>query len=123
METNDKKTILYVDDEIINLELFRINFKAAFNVLISSNPNDGLRMLEQQMVDVVVSDYKMPVMNGIEFIREVKKMYPGKNCLIISGYHESDILQPGDKNLLYGFVTKPWIRQNLLELISKAALV
>ena len=62
----DNKTILYVDDEDVNLMLFELNFKKKFNVLTALNGEKGLEILkDNNNVEVVISDMKMPGMNGI----------------------------------------------------------
>lgn len=120
MHSPDKKTILYVDDEKINLELFRMNFMKDFNVIIALSAKEGIEIIAQNQIDIIITDYKMPIINGIDFIKEVKKMYPHKTCIIISGFAESDVLNSEEKTLVFDFVTKPWLKKNLMEIIEKA---
>ena len=69
--------ILYVDDEIINLQLFEINFSKNYNVIIADNGFSGLEILENNPdISVVISDMKMPNMNGLEFIKKAKSSNP-----------------------------------------------
>ena len=68
-----KEKILYVDDETINLELFKINFRNEYDVVVANSAIKGLEILKGEPIKVVVSDLKMPVMNGLEFIVEVRK--------------------------------------------------
>ncbi|MEZ5071677.1 MAG: response regulator [Bacteroidales bacterium] len=85
--TNEKKIILYVDDEAINVELFKINFKKHFDVLTAYSGHEGLDVLQNQsQVAAIVSDMKMPRMHGVEFIREVKSRLPQVPCFILTGY-------------------------------------
>jgi len=66
---NEHHTILYVDDEPINLELFEMNFQKRFNVLKALSGAEGLKILESKAdISFVVSDMKMPGMSGLEFI-------------------------------------------------------
>ncbi|HCX99748.1 MAG TPA: two-component system response regulator, partial [Bacteroidales bacterium] len=63
-----KISVLYVDDEPINLRLFELNFKNAFNVTTALSGFDGLEILKNNPdIPVVVSDMRMPKMDGIEF--------------------------------------------------------
>jgi two-component system response regulator (stage 0 sporulation protein F) len=71
-------TILYVDDEQVNLRIFEINFRKRYNVITAVSGEQGLEKLEENGdIIVVVSDMKMPGMNGIEFIKKAReKIYP-----------------------------------------------
>lgn len=82
-----KKTILYVDDERINLMLLELNFKEKYNVLTSLSGADGLKTLQEHPeISLVISDMKMPEMNGIEFITKAKSKYPHITFFILTGY-------------------------------------
>lgn len=82
-----KKTILYVDDEKINLMLLELNFKDKYNVITSLSGADGLKKLEENPeISLVISDMKMPEMNGIEFAEKVKSAYPHVAFFILTGY-------------------------------------
>ena len=82
-------SILYVDDETINLELLQLTFMNDFQVITASSAQEGLDLLEKHPgIHVVVSDLKMPVMNGLDFIKIVKQQYPSKVCMLLTGYME-----------------------------------
>ena len=84
--------VLYVDDEPINLELFEISYQRDFNILKSSSGKQALTIINEQQVDVVVTDLKMPVMNGIDFIKKVKEINKNMNCILLTGYYENNII-------------------------------
>ena len=82
-----KCTILYVDDEPLNLDLFEINLHDSFIVLTAISGDDGLKLLQQKPeICVVVSDMKMPGMNGLEFIDKAKENRPDICYFILTGY-------------------------------------
>ncbi len=82
-----KLKILYVDDEFINRKLFEISLKNRYNVLTAENGIDGLQVVEKnQDIKVVISDMKMPLMNGLDFLRELNDIYPNISCFILTGY-------------------------------------
>lgn len=82
-----KIKILYVDDELTNLKLFEITFRNIFEVITAENGAAGLEMLEKNSdIDVIVSDMKMPGMNGIEFIKKAKVFYPNIKYFILTGF-------------------------------------
>jgi|WetSurMetagenome_2_1015567.scaffolds.fasta_scaffold21174_2 two-component system, response regulator, stage 0 sporulation protein F len=108
-------TLLYVDDESINLKLFEINFKKKYNVITASTGLAGLEKLkETPSVSVVISDMKMPGMNGIDFIRLAKENFQNLICFILSGYDVTDeIVMAYKDKLIDKYFQKPF---NLTEI-------
>jgi response regulator RpfG family c-di-GMP phosphodiesterase len=119
-----KMTLIYVDDEEINLILFREMFKTDFNIHTASSPADALEYLKEHEVDVVLTDHRMPVMTGIEFLKELQKMKPESKSkrLMISGYSPEGEIQDALQNqLLHGFMPKPWTYQQFKGFIASAS--
>lgn len=82
-----KVTLLYVDDEPINTMLFEANFYQNYCVLTAESGFKGLNKLKlNPEISGVISDMKMPEMNGIQFIREAKKEYSNIKYFLLSGY-------------------------------------
>ena len=114
--------ILYVDDEVINLELLQLTFMNDFQVIVAESAKEGLKILEQNPdIHVVISDLKMPVMNGLDFIKVVKRQYPEKVCMLLTAYMESDVMLEGfNKELIFRYLMKPWKKDELQETILEA---
>lgn len=114
--------ILYVDDELINLELLQLTFMNDLEVVTASSAMEGLDILEKQPdIHVVISDLKMPVMNGLDFIKEIKKKDYGKVCMLLTGFMESEVMLEGfNKELIFRYMMKPWKREELMENIQEA---
>jgi len=114
--------ILYVDDEIINLELLQITFKNDFKVITAESAEEGLRQLGLNPdIQVVISDLKMPVMNGLDFIKRVKQNDQKKVCMLLTGYMESNVMLEGfNKELIFRYLIKPWNKDELNETIREA---
>jgi response regulator RpfG family c-di-GMP phosphodiesterase len=114
--------ILYVDDEVINLELLQLTFMNDFKVLTAASAKEGLRMLELNPdIHVLISDLKMPVMNGLDFIKVVKQIDPAKVCMLLTGFMESDVMLEGfNKELIFRYLMKPWEKDHLTETIREA---
>jgi len=66
-----KHTILYIDDEADNLAVFKACFGNEFTVLTSGSQNEAIQKLHEISIAVIVSDYKIPGKNGIEFFKEI----------------------------------------------------
>jgi len=114
--------ILYVDDEAINLELLQLTFMDDFDVIIAESAEEGLRLLaKNQDIHIIISDLKMPVMNGLDFIKEIKKQYQDKICMLLTGFLESDVILEGfNKELIFRYIMKPWKRVELEQAIRDA---
>jgi len=105
-----KPTILYVDDEPINLKLFEINFKKEYEVLTALDAYKGLEKLEQvDDITAVVSDMKMPLMNGIEFITKAKEKYDSKKFFMLSGFEPTPEIEKAiESGLILKYFRKPF---------------
>jgi two-component system NtrC family sensor kinase len=114
--------ILYVDDEVINLELLQLTFMNEFTVITAESAREGLKLLALNPdIHVILSDLKMPVMNGLEFIKEVKRMHPEKVCMLLTGFMESEIMLEGfNQELIFRYLMKPWNKDELGETITEA---
>ena len=114
--------ILYVDDEVINLELLQLTYMNDFQVITAESAEEGLRLLAlHPEIHVIISDLKMPVMNGLEFIKVVKKKHPEKVCMLLTAYMESDVMLEGfNKELIFRYLMKPWEKEELCETILEA---
>ncbi len=112
---SDKPKILYVDDEKINLMLFKYNFKNKYTVLTALNGQEGLDVLESNTdILVIISDMKMPVMNGYDFITKAKPLYPDKKFFMLSGYNITDEIQDAvDDGTILKYFTKPFDIQSM----------
>lgn len=105
--------ILYIDDETINLKVFQVLFRNHYQVITCENPYEALQKIEDENIDVIITDYKMPGMNGMDLISQIKEKYPQKICMILSGFLESDVVL--DKDKVYAFIAKPLQKEKLLE--------
>ena len=114
--------ILYVDDEAINLELLQLTFMNELDVLTATSAREGLKILENNPdIHVVISDLKMPVMNGLDFIKEIKSRNQEKVCMLLTGFIESEIMLEGfNKELIFRCLMKPWNRDELMATIREA---
>jgi response regulator RpfG family c-di-GMP phosphodiesterase len=113
-------SILYIDDEPINIQLFEINFKKYYDVYSATSGKEALDIIQNTTINFLVSDYRMPEMDGLELIKEVKKIKPEVKCYLLSAYPESEIRNYiGDNNFLDGFIAKPWRKEEILKIIQK----
>lgn len=122
---NDQLTqIMYVDDEHVNLILFEINFSKKYNVLTANNAIEGLEILKNHPdVLVIISDMKMPIMDGLEFIKRAKTLFPDKKFYILTGFEiTSEIQEALDSGLILKYFSKPFDIKEIDQAISNAIL-
>ena len=121
MSTNSH-SILCVDDEknILN-SLRRLLRQENYNLLTASSGAEGLKLLEETHVQLVISDQRMPEMSGVEFLSQVREKYPEIIRIILSGYTDvNSITDAINKGHIYKFLLKPWDEQNLFLEIRQA---
>lgn len=115
------KRILFVDDEKPILRAIeRLFFDCGYEVLTAESGEAGLGVLAEGAVDVVVSDIRMPGMDGHEFLRKVKILYPETTRLILSGYADENAIlnsiMDGSSNL---YLLKPWDGQEIKKKVTQ----
>lgn len=120
--SHSSRSILVVDDEINILKSMRRLFKqAGYEVFTAESGTQGLAVLEEQNINVILSDFRMPGMDGGEFLGIVKATYPDIVSLILSGYADFDsVLGVMNKGSAFKFLTKPWDNKVLLTEIDEA---
>ena len=109
MEFNSNITVLYLDDEIINLKVIELTLGRYFNVLIFSNVSDALNEISKNSdITHVISDLLMPDTNGLEFLKKVKTLNNSIKCYIHSGINITDEIREAlSKKLIDDFFEKP----------------
>ena len=114
--------VLFVDDEAdILTSLNRFLRKEPYRKLFAETAKKALELLECNDVAVVISDYNMPGMNGLELMKEVKMHYPEIIPLIISGHENvGQIIESNDPCGIFRFITKPVEPVTLRQVINDA---
>ena len=115
MSEETARTLLCVDDEqrILNA-LKRLLRNEGYRILTATSGQEGLDLLKENNVQIVVSDQRMPEMNGTELMAMVKASYPDILRIILTGYTDVDsITESINKGHVYKFFLKPWNDQNL----------
>lgn len=113
-----RRKILYVDDDLTNLELFRLHFDRNFEVILCDDPSQALSIAEELDIPLIVTDYKMPEMNGMDLVREIKNSSPHRVCLLLSAFLDELIEINGE--LLYDFVSKPYEIDEMIKVLQNA---
>ncbi len=119
----EMRTVLFVDDdEAILRSLERGLIDEPYNTLFAKSCKKALEILQQEEVHVVVTDMRMPEMDGLEFIQILKKEYPHIIRMVLSGYGKDAALQTAvDQGEIFKLIPKPWkLRGNFEKLVQSA---
>ncbi len=115
--TKSSKKILIIDDEEITANHLAYSLqKEGFDTITTYNGNDGWDIINKQLFDIIVSDIRLPGMDGITLLQKVKDKYPFLNVIMITGYASVESVVLAMKNGAEDYITKPF---NVDELIIK----
>lgn len=123
----DKRAnILYIDDEESNLRVFRNTFRRDFDIYLAGSAAEGIEILNETRIDIIITDQRMPGKTGLELLKEIHDMFPEipPHRLMISGYAAPCDVNTAYKDYgLFRFISKPWeadeLRQVILNVIHK----
>ena len=104
------RTLLLLDDEEnILTSLNRLLRRDGYHILKATSAAEAFELLAEHPVGVIVSDQRMPEMNGTEFLRRVKQIYPDTVRMVLSGYTDlKSVTDAINEGAVYRFLTKPW---------------
>jgi response regulator RpfG family c-di-GMP phosphodiesterase len=129
MITLDDKTtdpalhrILVVDDEEIVLVALRDTLRReGFEVVTAPNAVQGLEAMRKNQFSVIMTDYQMPMLTGLEFLTQVKDIQPDATRILITAVLSlSTVIDAINKGEIYRFIVKPWLREELLATVKNA---
>ena len=116
-----KGKILVVDDEdIVRTSCSRTLTPGGFEVKLAKNGREGLKMMGEETFDLVLTDLKMPDMDGIEVLRKIKEDWPEVEVNIITGYQTVDTAVKSIKLGAYDYIETPFTPDALMNAVSKA---
>jgi DNA-binding NtrC family response regulator len=116
MSQADSITILLVDDEDMVLTSIRsfLAIETDYHVLGYTSPRQALIDLDHHAIDLVISDYLMPEMDGITFLSKVKEKYPQAPRILLTGYADKENAIKAINDVgLYQYIEKPWNNDDL----------
>lgn len=101
--------VLYIDDEENNLQAFKASFRRLYEIYTATSAAEGLKILQNINIQVIIADQKMPNTTGVEFFKSISETYPDPIRILLTGYTDiealADAINHGD---IYRYVTKPW---------------
>lgn len=125
MSAVDPRPSLYlVDDEERILRSLALLFRNGYQVRSSTDPREALEQLRLEPADVIVSDQRMPHLNGASFLREVRSFAPHSMRILLTGYSELEaVVASVNEGEIFRFVNKPWDARELRATVDQAAQI
>lgn len=113
--------ILVIDDEVPTLAMFRLILEAdGYAVLTAENGEEGLRIFEEKRPAIVITDIKMPGMDGLEVLKQIKSAAPETEVIVITGHGDVELAKSSTELEACYFISKP-IQIETLDLALKKA--
>ena len=113
----NKGKIVVVDDERIVTSAFStlLRVEGFSDVHFFNNPKEALDFLKENTPDLIISDFLMPEMNGLEFLSESKKLHPEVSRILLTGYADKEnAIRAINEVGLYRYIEKPWSNDDLI---------
>ena len=121
MPTPRRHTILVVDDEPDVVQSVKDLLRLDYNVLGTTKAEDAVKIMQEQEVDVVMTDQRMPEMTGVELLSQIKGPYPEATRLLFTGYADiRAVIEAINQGNVYRYITKPWDPDELETIIREA---
>ncbi len=113
--------ILYVDDEQNNLTAFKATFRRDFKIFTAISAAEGVKVLDEEDIHILITDQRMPVMTGVEFLESILEKYPDMIRILLTGYTDIEaVIDAINKGQVYRYITKPWDETELRMTIKNA---
>lgn len=117
----DKYNILLVDDEEDNLALLYRTLRGSYNLERTTSPLKALEMMKEMDFQLVISDHKMPEMDGVEFLKRIQLMKPPVMRILLTAYSDANILIDAiNYAKIYRYIKKPFNPDELQLIVSSA---
>lgn len=121
VDTNQDNNLLVIDDEPSILSSLRRQFRRNYNVHIARSAQEGLEVMKKHPIQVIISDQRMPGMNGGEFFNQVKHDYPDATRLLLTGYADIQaVIEAINDGNIFRYITKPWDPVELDTIVREA---
>lgn len=112
-----KPRILFVDDEDRILNAMKALFRGKYEVTVTTDGYEALELLKNSHYELLVSDQRMPIMKGVDLLRQAKEISPDTVRVLLTGFSDlADLMGSINDGEIFRFVSKPWDNQELLDI-------
>ncbi len=117
----EQPTVLFVDDERNILISLKALFRGRYRILLANSGTEAIEILKRERIHVLVSDQRMPGMEGVELLRQAKLLSPSTLRLLLTGYADlKAIVDSINEGEVFRFINKPWDNDALRALVDLA---
>ncbi len=115
-------SLLFVDDEANILSSLKRLFRPlGYRIHTATGGAEGLELLTRESVDLIISDMRMPEMDGAEFLEQAATRWPDTMRILLTGYADlNSTIDAVNKGHIYRYISKPWIDHELILLVQRA---
>lgn len=118
---NNRIRILYIDDEVHNLNAFKASFRRNYEIYTAGSAQEAKQLIRSINVHIIIADQKMPITTGVEFFHEIRETTPEPIRILLTGYTDvEDIIDAINKGHIYSYIKKPWDELELQKTINNA---
>jgi DNA-binding NtrC family response regulator len=116
-----KPSILYLDDEVTLLQLFKDIFSDEYDIRTTNSPADARRMISERAADIIITDQRMPEIEGTEFLREAAELCPESYRILLTGnVGITEIVDELSTGIIQAFLPKPWMERRMRRAFERA---
>jgi two-component system sensor histidine kinase/response regulator len=123
VEKQKKITVLYIDDELNNLNSFKATFRFDYNILLAKDVAEATAHLNNpdNSVQIILSDQRMPDMTGVEFFEHVRQAHPNPIRLLVTGFSDIEsVIDAINRGHIFRYIKKPWVEPDIRSAIEES---
>ncbi len=114
-------TLICIDDEAHNNEAIERLLRKKYQIHTTTQPQEGLNLIEKIQPALIISDQRMPLITGVELLKKSIQLSPNSMRLLLTGYTDLEsVIAAINEGQIYRYLTKPWEPNDLLMTIDKA---
>lgn len=115
-------SILYIDDELNNLQSFMANFRLRYNIHIAISGEEAKNILKNNPeIEIIITDQRMPNMTGVEFLESIIDEFPNPIRMLLTGYADmSAVIDAVNKGKIFHYMSKPWNEEEIIKVVEVA---
>lgn len=114
--------VLYIDDDLIMLENFKILFKNYFEIIITDCVNNARKIIEEDEIQIIICDQRMKETSGVEFFTEIIKEHPNPIRILLTAFTDIDVVIDAiNYGHIYQYIRKPYVFDEMKAILVSAS--
>lgn len=114
--------VLYIDDDLIMLENFKLLFKNYFEIIITDCVNKARKIIEEDEIQIIICDQRMKETSGVEFFTEIIKEHPNPIRILLTAFTDVDVVIDAiNYGHIYQYIRKPYVFDEMKAILNSAS--